>query len=148
MGQEGQGGLGAGGARGAGRGRGKGSGAGREGARQAVQAVALEPNPNSKVYAQVQMQIGMSRRKWCDLILHSDSDMLVFRIEKDDAYWNRLETKLTKFFYDSLLPEIVDSRIERGLPPREPQSVIDALRAKGKPLPFDVEEEEEEGEED
>ncbi|XP_034246246.1 uncharacterized protein LOC117648117 [Thrips palmi] len=87
----------------------------------------VEPNENSKPYVQVQMQLALSGREWCDLVLIAGTDMEIFRIQRDRHYWNRtLEPTLTNFYYDCLLPEMLDSRTIRGCAPREPQYVIQA----------------------
>lgn len=46
-------------------------------------------------------------------------------IEKDDAFWEKeMEPKLLKFYYDCLLPELVDPRHTRNKPIRDPDYVI------------------------
>ena len=85
--------------------------------------------------------------------MHCDSNWEVFRIERDEQYFNtKTVPAVRRFFFESYLAELVDSRIQSDLAPREPQHVIDARRAKGLPLPFDqpglLEEEEEDGAED
>ncbi|KAH9631460.1 hypothetical protein HF086_004621 [Spodoptera exigua] len=46
-------------------------------------------------------------------------------IKKDDAFWKKdMEPKLLKFYYDCLLPELVDPRHTRNKPIRDPDYVI------------------------
>jgi len=41
--------------------------------------------------------------------------MIIDEIEKDDDFWNKIEPYLKNFFLKCLLPEIIDSRFDRGL---------------------------------
>lgn len=41
--------------------------------------------------------------------------MVIDKIEKNDDFWNRIEPRLEKFYLECLLPEIIDSRFDRGL---------------------------------
>lgn len=42
---------------------------------------------------------------------------------RDDDFWNRSEQNLTNFWVACLAPEIIDSRYNRHLPIREPETV-------------------------
>ncbi|KAE8750852.1 hypothetical protein FOCC_FOCC002280, partial [Frankliniella occidentalis] len=87
----------------------------------------------------VQSQLNLSKRKWCDLILHCDADWERFRIHRDEKFFNdEILPKLQNFYNDAFLPELADSRLERGLPPREPAYVL-AARMKDN-LPVEIEE--------
>ena len=41
-----------------------------------------------------------------------------------------MEPKLTRFYMECLLPEIVDSRIRRNMPIKEPTYILNALNKK------------------
>ncbi len=99
----------------------------------------IEPNPQNSVFVQVQSELNISQRKWCDLILHCDTNWKVFRIERDEKnFYDEYLLLYAAFYWDAYLPERVDSRLQRGLPPREPEHVIEARRKKGMVLPFDA----------
>lgn len=94
----------------------------------------VEVNNKSKYYAQVQMQLALSNRKWCDLVLKCDQNKEIFRIYRNRSYWNdELLPALTNFYYDCFLPELVDSRLDRDCDPREPEYVIQAQKKKQHP---------------
>lgn len=44
--------------------------------------------------------------------------MVIDKVTKDDNFWTKIESQLEKFYMECLLPEIVDSRFDRGLPLR------------------------------
>jgi len=46
------------------------------------------------------------------------------KIQRDESFWNNeIEPRVTEFYMNSLLPEIIDSRRDRGLPIRA--SIVD-----------------------
>ena len=47
--------------------------------------------------------------------------MKVTTVSRDDRFWvTEMEEKLSKFYEDCMLPEIIDSRYNRQQPIREP----------------------------
>ena len=49
------------------------------------------------------------------------------KIERDDAFWNNdMKDKLTKFYNDCLLPELIDSRYAQSLPIKNPHYINEA----------------------
>jgi hypothetical protein len=44
--------------------------------------------------------------------------MVVDKITKHDEFYMKIEPRLTKFYMECLLPELIDSRFDRGLPLR------------------------------
>jgi len=49
------------------------------------------------------------------------------RVEKDNDFWeNKMLPFLTRFYFDCMLPKILDSRHNRHMPIREPQYIIEA----------------------
>ena len=52
----------------------------------------------------------------------------VYYIKKDDQFWkSKIEEKVTSFYMDCLLPELVDPRISRSMEIREPSYIIEAI---------------------
>lgn len=72
-------------------------------------------------YYQVQGQLHVTQRKFCYFVLWSPKGMLFEKIERDEEFWKNIEPKLESFFFECLLPEIIDGRIPRNMPVRERQ---------------------------
>ncbi|XP_063234908.1 uncharacterized protein LOC134537900 isoform X3 [Bacillus rossius redtenbacheri] len=82
---------------------------------------------NHKYYYQVQGQLNISGRRYCDFVVLTENDFFVERIEKDENLWmNVMMPKLQKFYINCVLPEIVDSRIKRKMSIRDPLYIIQA----------------------
>jgi len=90
-----------------------------------------------RYWYQVQGQLAITGRKYCDLVLFTDHDrsrggscddendqsseeMHVVRVLPDPDMWQTCISRLERFYRECLLPELADSRIERGMPAREP----------------------------
>lgn len=53
----------------------------------------------------------------------------ILRIERDKEFWDQyLRPKLSKFFTECILPELVDPRIPRGMSIREPNYIVEAQK--------------------
>lgn len=82
-------------------------------------------NKRSNWYFQIQGQLHVTQKKKCLFAVWSgeNTPLKTAIIEKDDNFWeNNMKKKITKFYMDWLLPEIVDSRKMRGMPLREKES--------------------------
>lgn len=80
-------------------------------------------------FYQVQGQLNIAKREWCDFVVFTrKGELFIERIVRDEAFWKLLLQKLVEFYMGCILPEIVDSRLVRGLKIRDPPSVIDAQR--------------------
>jgi len=44
--------------------------------------------------------------------------MVIDKIYKNYDFWKKIEPQLEKFYMECLLPELIDSRFDRGLPLR------------------------------
>lgn len=44
--------------------------------------------------------------------------MIVDKITKNNEFWMKIEPRLIQFYMECLLPELIDSRFDRGLPLR------------------------------
>ncbi|GBM79705.1 hypothetical protein AVEN_138719-1 [Araneus ventricosus] len=76
-----------------------------------------------KFFYQIQGQLNITNRKWCDLFLWCREDSLTIRIERDETFWKSILPKLKHFYFHCLLPEILDPRVPRGMPIREPKTM-------------------------
>ena len=71
-------------------------------------------------YAQIQGQMAIGGRVWCDFVVFTTKGISVERVEFDDSYWqNTLLPKLETFFDDCLGPEIVSPLHPLGLKIRD-----------------------------
>ncbi|XP_054005272.1 uncharacterized protein LOC128890641 [Hylaeus anthracinus] len=62
-------------------------------------------------FYQVQGQLDITGRKYCLFCLWTKKGIMSIRVEKDDDFWKReMEPKLTQFYLNCMLPEIIDSR--------------------------------------
>ncbi|KAF4522566.1 hypothetical protein B566_EDAN012857 [Ephemera danica] len=85
---------------------------------------------NHNYFYQVQGQLHCTRRSYCWFFVYTKKDSVKIKVERDDTFWKKcMEPHLIKFYWNCLLPEIVDSQRERGEPVREPQYIIDAIAA-------------------
>ncbi len=70
-------------------------------------------------FAQVQGQMAIGRREWCDFVVYTTKGISVQRVPFDKQYWeNLLLPKITAFYDNCLGPEIVSPVHVLGLPVR------------------------------
>ena len=96
-----------------------------------------EINLNKKhiYFYQVQGQLHISKRNYCIFVLWTPKGIKIEKIERDDAFWdNNMKEKLIKFYYDCLLPELIDPRYPRSLPIRNPDYIIEAEKLRASKL--------------
>ena len=80
----------------------------------------LRLRQNHIYYAQVQGQMAVGGRPWCDFVIFTTKGICVERIAYDDGYWQKtLLPKLEAFFDNCLGPEIVSPIHALGLPIRD-----------------------------
>ena len=59
-------------------------------------------------YSQIQGQLAITDRKWCDFVVYTKKGISIERIDNDTEFWeNKLLPKLTAFYDGSLCPSIV-----------------------------------------
>ncbi|KAL3862190.1 hypothetical protein ACJMK2_026409 [Sinanodonta woodiana] len=76
----------------------------------------MKLNLNHSYYYQVQGQLVLTNRKWCDFVVWTPKGIHVERIWIDNKLWEeRMLPKLKAFYMTSILPEMFSSRIKRGL---------------------------------
>ncbi|RVE52850.1 hypothetical protein evm_002507 [Chilo suppressalis] len=94
---------------------------------------ALQINKNHNWYYQIQGQLHITNKSKCVLgIWYGENNPLKTEyISRDDNFWNdKMKNKLTKFYLDCLLPELVDPRHSRNMPIRDPLYIENAIKEK------------------
>ena len=75
---------------------------------------------NHNYYCQLQGQMGITGRLWCDFIVYTTQGLSVERIDFDRRFWeDELLPKLTSFYDNCVAPEIVSPVHAIGLPVRD-----------------------------
>ena len=64
-----------------------------------------------RYFAQVQGELAVMNREWCDFVVYSNGEVVVDRILADLEYWGTLEEKLEEFYVRYMVPEILSGRI-------------------------------------
>lgn len=72
---------------------------------------ALHLPPEHHYYAQVQGELAVIDREWCDFVVYSNGEVVVDRILADLDYWNTLVHKLEQFYVCNVIPEILSGKI-------------------------------------
>lgn len=70
-----------------------------------------------KYFYQVQMQMAVCEKKFCDFVVWSKQGLSVERILPDQDFWKYTAPKLVRFHQDYLVPEYFMMRLPRDLPP-------------------------------
>lgn len=66
-------------------------------------------------FCQVQGQMAISNRSWCDFVVWTCSGKIsVQRIKFEEKFWNDLVKKLNEFYLKAVIPELFCRRILRG----------------------------------
>lgn len=82
-----------------------------------------------KYYYQVQGQLNICDREYCDFVVYAGGSISVDRIQKDTLLWeNVMLPKLEHFFTQCMLPEIADARIPRGMRVRDPPCLSNGVK--------------------
>ncbi|XP_053391673.1 uncharacterized protein LOC123543053, partial [Mercenaria mercenaria] len=74
----------------------------------------LKLKRNHPYYFQVQGQMAVTHRKWCDFFVWTLNGYSVERIQFDFDFWQKMHEKLTSFFMQFVIPEIFTRRVKRG----------------------------------
>ena len=71
-------------------------------------------------FSQVQGQMGIGQRPWCDFVVHTTKGTEIQCIKFDKMFWDQdLLPKLTEFYMNSVAPEIVSPMHTLGQPIRK-----------------------------
>lgn len=76
--------------------------------------VRLKENHN--YFFQVQGQMGVSGKMWCDFVIWTLKGMSVERITFRPAVWVTMKNQLKSFYVNAVVPEVFSKRVKRGLP--------------------------------
>ncbi|XP_063232518.1 uncharacterized protein LOC134536644 [Bacillus rossius redtenbacheri] len=91
----------------------------------------LELKRTHPFFYQIQGQLNISKRKQCVLILFCDFDTEFVHVQCDETFWKKdMLPKLERFYFNCVLPEIVDPRNVRGLKCRDPEYIEEAKSKK------------------
>ena len=86
-------------------------------------------NPNHVFYYQVQEGLHITQRDYCIFALCTTKDIKYVRVERDDDFWEtKIAGRLHDFYFECLLPEILDSRYNRNMPIRESKNFVPATK--------------------
>ena len=72
-----------------------------------------------KYYYQVQGQMAITRRRWCDFVIWTPHSTTVERINFNEEFWATVVPKLELFYDRAIVPELVSPRHTQGQPIRE-----------------------------
>jgi len=76
-----------------------------------------EMNRNHRYFYQIQGQLNITQREYCIFAVWTPKSMKTLRISIDNEFWkNEMLPFLTRFYYECMLPEILDSRHNRHMP--------------------------------
>ena len=90
----------------------------------------LNMNVKHKFYFQIQGQLITTERLYCIFVMWSAKDFKVIIVLRDDKFWkNFMKPKITRFFFECMLPEIIDSQYNRNLPIREAEYIVNAQKS-------------------
>ena len=78
----------------------------------------LKLKENHAYYSQVQGQMAIGQRPWCDFVIYTSKGLSVQRIEYNEKFWEDLFHKLSNFYDNCVAPEIVSPVHSLGLPMR------------------------------
>ena len=63
---------------------------------------------NHQYYSQIQGQLAITERKWCDFVIYTNKGLTVETISFDESFWrDKLLPALTSFYESCVAPEIV-----------------------------------------
>jgi hypothetical protein len=78
-------------------------------------------------FFQIQGQLNITRRQFCDLVLFTDHDMETVSIKREEVFWqDKMVPLLRRFYLNCVLPEIVDPRETRNMRVRDPDYILEA----------------------
>lgn len=84
-----------------------------------------------KYWYQIQGQLNITGREYCDLIVFAKTDTVFLRIYKNTEVWEEdMLPKLQCFYMECMLPELCDSRIAREQKARNGEYITNAILQK------------------
>ena len=79
----------------------------------------LKLKENHQYYMQIQGQMAIGERMWCDFVVYTQKGCSIQRIYFNETFWSHLLSKLTTFYDNCVVPEIVSPLHSVGLPLRD-----------------------------
>ncbi|KYN18870.1 hypothetical protein ALC57_08800 [Trachymyrmex cornetzi] len=84
-------------------------------------------NRNHKYFYQIQGQLNITKRDYCVFTIWTPKSMKIIHVNKDNAFWKKkMLLRLIRFYYECMLPEIVDNRYNKNMPIRDPGYILQA----------------------
>ncbi|XP_052246982.1 uncharacterized protein LOC127855443 [Dreissena polymorpha] len=71
---------------------------------------------NHLYYYQVQGQMAVSGRRWCDFVVWTCAGLSVERITFNNKLWMQMQARLDDFYIKSFIPELYSLRVYRNVP--------------------------------
>lgn len=85
-------------------------------------------NREHNYFYQIQGQLHVTKRKFCYFVLWTPTGIRWEKVTRDDEFWeSKMIQKLKMFYYDCLLPELIDPRHTRSMPIRNPAYIEQAM---------------------
>ncbi|XP_046550827.1 uncharacterized protein LOC124260546 [Haliotis rubra] len=75
----------------------------------------LKLKENHPYYFQVQGQMAIAQREWCDFVVWTLKGISIQRIAFDKLKWEEMFQKLKRFYVTAIVPELFSRRVHRGL---------------------------------
>ena len=86
----------------------------------------IELKENHEYYFQVQGNMAITKRKWCDFVVWTPQGISVQRIAADQTFWEKHKATLLRFYKEAILPELTLPRFSTGQAIREPFLAADS----------------------
>ena len=75
----------------------------------------LKLKTNHHYYYQIQGQMAVCKRPWCDFVVWTMKDISIQRIEYDYIFWETsMLPHINSFYVNGIIPELFSSRVKRG----------------------------------
>lgn len=58
-------------------------------------------------YEQIQMQLGVTKKQYCDFVLYTKKELFIERIHLDESFWNSLVNKCEAFYKKFVVPKLL-----------------------------------------
>lgn len=74
----------------------------------------ISVNKNHNYFFQIQGQLNVLNRDYCLFVIYcgNDVELKITKIAKDEKFWAEMIPKLEKFYFEQLLPEIINPRLK------------------------------------
>lgn len=84
-------------------------------------------NQNHHFLNQVQGQLNITQRDYYIFAVWTPKSIKTIRVNRDNDFWkNKMLAFLTRFYFECMLPEILDSWHNRHMPIKDPKYFVEA----------------------